>query len=60
MVLVIIQEVTLLAWSEKDWEKTEVFEIDNNKFTSKRNITTELLEHIKKSYELACDWFLYC
>ena len=35
---------------EKDWEKTEVFQIDNTKFTSKRNITTELLEHIKKSY----------
>ena len=35
---------------EKDWEKTEVFEIDGTKFTSKSNITTELLNHIKKSH----------
>ena len=36
--------------SEKDWEKTEVFDIDGNKFTSRGNITTELLNHIKKSH----------
>tara|TARA_R100000234_G_scaffold18203_1_gene10119 strand:- start:134 stop:880 length:747 start_codon:yes stop_codon:yes gene_type:complete len=40
----------IVGESEKDWEKTEVFDIDGHKFTSKRNITVELLEHIKKSY----------
>ena len=40
----------IVGESDKDWEKTEVFDIDGTKFTSKRNITTELLNHIKKSY----------
>jgi hypothetical protein len=36
--------------SEKDWEKTDVYNLDGNKFTSRGNITTELLNHIKKSH----------
>jgi len=40
----------IVGEGDKDWEKTEVFDIDGTKFTSKRNITTELLNHIKKSY----------
>ena len=40
----------IVGESEKDWEKTEVYNLDGHKFTSKRNITTELLEHIKKSH----------
>ena len=40
----------IVGESDKDWEKTEVFEIDGTKFTSKSNITTELLNHIKKSH----------
>ena len=40
----------IVGEADKDWEKTEVFDIDGTKFTSKRNITTELLNHIKKSY----------
>ena len=40
----------IVGEAEKDWDKTEVFEIDGTKFTSKRNITTELLNHIKKSH----------
>jgi len=42
----------IVGEAEKDWEKTEVFDIDGTKFTSKRNITTELLNHIKKSYNV--------
>ena len=40
----------IVGESDKDWEKTEVFELDGNKFTSRSNITTELLNHIKKSH----------
>ena len=40
----------IVGEAEKDWEKTEVFNIDGNKFTSRSNITTELLNHIKKSH----------
>ena len=40
----------IVGEGDKDWEKTEVFNLDGTKFTSKRNITTELLNHIKKSY----------
>ena len=40
----------IVGEAEKDWDKTEVFDIDGTKFTSKRNITTELLNHIKKSH----------
>ena len=38
----------IVGESEKDWEKTEVFNLDGNKFTSKHNITESLLNHIKK------------
>jgi hypothetical protein len=40
----------IVGESEKDWEKTEVFNIDGHKFTSKSNITENLLNHIKKSH----------
>ena len=40
----------IVGESEKDWEKTEVFNLDGNKFTSKHNITESLLNHIKKSH----------
>ena len=40
----------IVGESEKDWEKTEVFNLDGHKFTSKSNITENLLNHIKKSY----------
>ena len=40
----------IVGESEKDWEKTEVFNLDGNKFTSKSNITENLLNHIKKSH----------
>ena len=36
--------------SEKDWEKTDVYNLDGNKFTSRGNITESLLNHIKKSH----------
>ena len=37
---------------ERDWEKENVFEIDNNKFVGRHNITTQLLEHIKKVHDV--------
>ena len=40
----------IVGESEKDWEKTEVFNLDGNKFTSRSNITEQLLNHIKKSH----------
>ena len=40
----------IVGESEKDWEKTEVFNLDGHKFTSKSNITESLLNHIKKSH----------
>ena len=40
----------IVGEAEKDWDKTEVFNIDGTKFTSKSSITTELLNHIKKSH----------
>ena len=40
----------IVGESEKDWEKTEVFNLDGHKFTSKSNITDNLLNHIKKSH----------
>jgi len=40
----------IVGEAEKDWDKTEVFNIDGTKFTSKTSITTELLNHIKKSH----------
>tara|TARA_E500000081_G_scaffold66510_1_gene68529 strand:- start:364 stop:906 length:543 start_codon:yes stop_codon:yes gene_type:complete len=34
----------------RDWEKTEVYNLDGKKFTSRSNITENLLNHIKKSH----------
>jgi len=36
---------------ERDWEKTNVYAIDKNKFTGRNNITSQLLNHIKKTHE---------
>ena len=40
----------IVGEAEKDWDKTEVFNIDGTKFTSKSNITESLLKHIKKNH----------
>ena len=34
----------------RDWEKTDVYDLDGKKFTSRHNITESLLNHIKKSH----------
>jgi hypothetical protein len=42
----------ILGGEKHDWEKTTVYSIDNKKFASRRNITTDLLEHIKKQHDV--------
>jgi len=40
----------IVGEGEKDYEKTEVYDLDGDKFTSSSNITENLLNHIKKSH----------
>ena len=40
----------IVGESDKDWEKTDVYDLDGKKFTSRHNITESLLNHIKKSH----------
>ena len=37
---------------ERDWDKTDVYDLDGKKFTSRHNITESLLNHIKKSHDV--------
>ena len=37
---------------KKDWDKTTVFSIDNKKFATRYNITSDLLNHIKKQHDV--------
>ena len=37
---------------QKDWDKTVVYQLDNKKFASRYNITTDLLNHIKKQHDV--------
>ena len=37
---------------QKDWDKTTVFSIDNKKFATRYNITSDLLNHIKKQHDV--------
>ena len=40
----------VIGGGERDWDKTNVYQIDNKKFTGRNNITEQLLEHIKKTH----------
>ena len=40
----------IVGESEKKKKKTEVYDLDGNKFTARHNITENLLNHIKKSH----------
>ena len=42
----------IINGEKKDWDKTPVFEIDKKKFAQRSNITTDLLNHIKKQHDV--------
>ena len=42
----------IINGEKKDWDKTTVFAIDNKKFATRYNITTDLLKHIKRQHDV--------
>ena len=42
----------IINGEKNDYEKTTVYQIDNKKFAQRSNITTDLLEHIKKQHDV--------
>ena len=42
----------IIMGEKRDWDKTTVYAIDNKKFAQRSNITTDLLNHIKKQHDV--------
>ena len=42
----------IIGGEKSDWEKTTVYQIDKTKFAHRGNITSDLLNHIKKAHDV--------
>jgi hypothetical protein len=42
----------IIMGEKRDWDKTTVYEIDGKKFACRHNITSHLLNHIKKQHDV--------